>query len=258
MDPQAELERFKREISIVDYSLANGYELVREKSSAKSKMLKSADGDKIVVSLKDGHDVYFSVHDSLDKGTIIDFVKKRKQLNLGQARQELRAWIGSPAQSAAQASNPANCPTPSIPNQELDRESLERGWSELQPYDQLWLHQTRCLDRRVIQAFGVKQDSYRNACFVHRDAIGIVGWEKRNRGFGGFATGGNRSVMFSRLDSEPVNKIVMLESAIDALSYAQIVTSRRNPATGSRHIQATWTCAKRDLKAGCGSGYFAA
>lgn len=36
------------------------------------------------------------------------------------------------------------------------------------------------------------------------------------------------------------------------------VTSRRNPATRCRHIQATWRGAKRDLKASCGSGYFAA
>jgi len=40
------------------------------------------------------HYVYFSVHDDADNGTVIDFAQKRKGLNLGQVRKELRSWVG--------------------------------------------------------------------------------------------------------------------------------------------------------------------
>jgi hypothetical protein len=46
----------------------------------------------------EGHDqrwIYFSVRDDRDNGTIVDFVQKRKGVQLGGVRQELRPWAGS-------------------------------------------------------------------------------------------------------------------------------------------------------------------
>lgn len=55
-------------------------------------------GDKVIVKRDaDQHDVYFSLRDERDDGSIIDFAMRRKGLNLGQVRKELRPWIGLPA-----------------------------------------------------------------------------------------------------------------------------------------------------------------
>lgn len=90
----AELSRFKSDISLTDYAQAEfGYELVEGESSAASKVLKLG-GDKIIVIRKqDGHDVYFSTGDGSDCGSIVDFLQRRKPVYLGLVRKELRQWL---------------------------------------------------------------------------------------------------------------------------------------------------------------------
>ena len=62
---------------------------------------------------------------------------------------------------------------------------------------------------------------YRNAVFPHFDAEGLCGYEIKNSGFTGFASGGTKAVWHSK--PEPTdNKLVITESAIDALSYHQL------------------------------------
>ena len=89
-----ELDRFKSEISLSDYAQSEfGYELIKKDSSKASLVLKCG-GDKIIITRQpDGHDVYFSVGDERDCGSIIDFLQRRKNVNLGLARKELRAWL---------------------------------------------------------------------------------------------------------------------------------------------------------------------
>ena len=91
-----ELQRFKQDISLAEYAAGEGYVLVKNESSRNSfVMQREADHDKIIVATDtDGHGIYFSVRDDADNGSIIDFVQKRKGLNLGQVRQELRPHTG--------------------------------------------------------------------------------------------------------------------------------------------------------------------
>jgi hypothetical protein len=56
-----------------------------------------------------------------------------------------------------------------------------------------------------------------------------MGWESKNKGFTGFAAGGQRNVSFTRLDAGPLKKLVMTEAAIDAMSWAQL---KHEPGTG--------------------------
>ena len=95
-----ELERFKREINLVDYAAACGYQVDRRESSRGSVVMRKATtDDKIIVarSAADGHWTYFSVRDQADNGSIVDFLQRRRSLSLGHLRRELRPWVGQPA-----------------------------------------------------------------------------------------------------------------------------------------------------------------
>ena len=89
-----QLERFKTEINLVEYATSIGYKYLSDKSSPSSAVLRHGSGDLIVV-VTDTSDrgVYFSLNDDRDRGTIIDFVQRRLDFNLGEVRKELRPWL---------------------------------------------------------------------------------------------------------------------------------------------------------------------
>lgn len=86
-----ELEAFKTRIDLRHYAAAEGYrEDKRYSSEACFCMRHPVTDDKIFIGIdrKDGHYVYWSVRDDRDNGSIIDFVARRKRLNL----RERQAW----------------------------------------------------------------------------------------------------------------------------------------------------------------------
>lgn len=221
-----ELDRFKSEISLIDYACAEfGYELQARESSKSSKVLKCG-GDKIIVTRQDGHDVYFSTGDDRDNGSVIDFLQRRKSLNLGQVRKELRQWLPGAKRPALQ--RPARAPEHAQAVTK-DRAGVIQKWEQMKPYSGSYLTHERGIDSRIIEAFGVKRDERGNACFAHKDSSGITGWESKNKGFTGFAIGGDRRVTWTRIDDVPLRKVVICEAAIDCMSYAQL---RHEPGTG--------------------------
>ena len=101
-----ELTNFKTNINLVDYAASQGYQIIRDESSRNSKAMRRGD-EKIIISTdSDNHAIYFSVNDDNDHGTIIDFVQKRKKINLGQVRKELRLFAGLPAQPVISHAKP--------------------------------------------------------------------------------------------------------------------------------------------------------
>lgn len=222
-----ELDRFKSEISLSDYAQNEfGYELVKKDSSKASLVLKCG-GDKIIITRQlDGHDVYFSVGDERDNGSIIDFLQRRKSVNLGLVRKELRAWL--PGSKRPSIKVPQRLPARAVAV-EKDRSEVLRRWASMQPYAGSYLTDERCIDPQTIAAFDVRQDERGNACIAHRDGSGVLGWESKNKGFTGFAAGGQRNVSFSRLDDGPLKRLVVTEAAIDAMSWSQL---KHQPGTG--------------------------
>ena len=114
MNRSEELEQFKQQINLADYAQSQGYQLDRKKSSQKCLVLKDNQGDKILVGLDqtDNHYFYYSVRDDRDAGSIIDFVQRRKNLNLGEVRKELRPWINPSPSPTAPVNQPAPQPLP--------------------------------------------------------------------------------------------------------------------------------------------------
>ena len=214
-----ELERFKREINLVEFAQGMGYEVLKKESSRASIVMKSG-GDKIIVATDqaDGHGIYFSVGDESDCGSVIDFAQKRLGGNLGQVRKELRGWMPAAAKPSPRRQAAAERPQPVT----RDRAALLARFAALVPYSARYLTDERQIDPAVIEAFKVLQDGRGNACFFHRDAQCVSGWEAKNRGFTGFSAGGQKYLFLARPDDAPLTRIVVAESAIDLMSWAQL------------------------------------
>jgi hypothetical protein len=214
-----ELESFKTNIDLRAYAAGQGYQLdAKDSWRGTSVMRHPATHDKIVIKRDtDGHYVYFSVRDDRDNGSIIDFVQQRQRLNLGTVRKELRPWIG-------QAPTPV--PTfPALPKTAKDRMKVEAAYARMQdatsghPY----LEKERFIPPALLAldrfASRVRIDARGNAVFPHFDQDGLSGYELKNVGFTGFASGGTKALWLSHgLPTD--NRAVFCESAIDALSHA--------------------------------------
>lgn len=225
MNRDDELERFKTDINFVEYAESLGYEINTRESSRASTVMRRGD-DKIVVATDaDGHGIYFSVKDDADNGSIIDFVQKRSGLNLGQVRKELRPWTGNtpssyrPVAPAAQRAKPQ----PST----ADRRQVLAVWMQMQAINghHAYLEQQRGISPATLAdarfAGHVRIDGKGNAAFPHYDKDGLAGYELKNDGFTGFAKNGQKAVWHSANISS-AQQIVLVESAIDALSHAQM------------------------------------
>lgn len=210
-----ELEDFKR-IDLRQYAAAQGYALdPKEKSRRSAVMIR--DFDKIVVKLNgNGHYIYFSVRDDNDNGTIVDFVQRRRRMSLGEVRKELRPWVG---RSAA--------PLPLFPPMERtskDLYAVELAWRRMEDEPQHpYLIRERCLSPALLSsprfAGRIRIDERGNAVFPHFNAEGLCGYELKNRGYTGFAKGGEKGLWISRTWQSD-KRLILAESAIDALSHA--------------------------------------
>lgn len=215
----SELEAFKTAIDLRAYASSLGYSLDRRESWRGSSVLRHSSGDKVIVKRdQDQHYVYFSVRDDSDNGSIIDFAMRRKSLNLGQVRKELRPWIGKDA-----ASLPA---FPALPITAKDRFEVDSAFRRMMDATRhAYLEDERGLPVALLEAnrFAgrIKIDGFGNAVFPHFDLEGLCGFEIKNRGFTGFARGGEKGLWLSHREAGD-NRLVLAESAIDALSHAAL------------------------------------
>jgi 5S rRNA maturation endonuclease (ribonuclease M5) len=67
----------------------------------------------------------------------------------------------------------------------------------------------------------VRQDPKGNAVFPHYDSAGLSGYELKNKDFTGFSRGGSKGLWFST-NAARADRVVVVESAIDALSHAAL------------------------------------
>ena len=218
MNPDIELDAFKREIDLRQFAASFGYEMDRRESWRGSTVLRRG-GDKTVVKRNhNGHYVFFSLRDDRDNGTIIDFVQRRQHLTLGAVRQTLRPWIGRPA--AVLPLFPKLAPTrPDLVQVETEYRRMAKALRH--PY----LEQVRCVPATLLGAprfvDRVRIDTRGNAVFPHFDGAGLCGYEIKNQRFTGFAAGGQKGLWLSH--SRPNDRrLVLAESAIDGLSHAAL------------------------------------
>jgi 5S rRNA maturation endonuclease (ribonuclease M5) len=219
-----ELLRLKR-IDLIAYATTQGYVVDRRESSRQSVVLRrDSDDDKIIVRTgRNGISIYFSVRDREDQGTIIDFVQRRKGLNLGGVRAELRRWLGAHPAAARATSQPEGRGA-----SDFDRVAISRALREMRvcrEHAYLVMRgispQTQA-DERFLGR--VLSDERGNAVFPHWDLEGWCGFEIRNRAFKGFSAGGRKGAWVTN-QWEEAPEVVIVEGPIDALSHAQLVTA---------------------------------
>ena len=233
MKRHEELDRFKTQIDLVDYAQNNGYQPDQKKSSVNCIVLKDNQGDKILIGLDktDRHYFYYSLTNDLDKGSIIDFVQKRKNLNLGEVRKELRPWI---QQSSDLTNSKVNSKAKNKVYKKLETKLIPTDKNRTQILIEIDKHQTinnhPYLSQRGIKKSTIDnprfqgtiyQDKNNNVIFPHQDREGVSGYEIRNQKFKGFSTGGTKGLWTSRSGSQD-KKLVICESPIDCLSYHQL------------------------------------
>ena len=196
MKRNEELDQFKTKINLVDYAQKLGYQLDKKKSSNNCIVLKDNQGDKILVGLDkiDNHYFYYSLTNETDKGSIIDFIQKRKNLNLGEVRRELRSWINNNL-SAYKIANKSLIKLTPISKEKSKIIAQFKRFKTINnhPYfNQRGISQNTIHNPRFKET--IYQDNRQNVIFPHSDRDGICGYEIRNQNFKGFSTGGTKGL----------------------------------------------------------------
>lgn len=225
-----EIEAFKA-INLLSFAASYGYVLDRKASSRNSAIMvggtDKAARDKIVIAkASGGHYVYFCVHDPSDHGSIIDFVQRRSGGTLGDVRKCLRPWIGT-----SSSPPPTLASAPRFPElQPLSRDiaGVRARYEAMRPLSggrHDWLTGARALPPALLAdplfATRIRVDGRGNAVFPHWNRGGICGYSLKNAGFTGFAKGGAKGLWCSTIRQDD-SRLVIAESAIDALSYAAL------------------------------------
>jgi hypothetical protein len=223
-----ELEQFKRQINLTEYAAALGYQIDRKASSRNSAVMVHPAGFKIIVAKgEDGHWVYFSVRDERDNGSIIDFEQKRQGGTLGDVRKALRTWLIGGSNASLHRPPPETFAARLDPIRR-DLIAVRLRYEAMRPIDgqHAYLEEVRKIPPHILTdplfADRIRIDQHGNAVFPHfnvRD--GLCGYEIKNRGFTGFASGGTKGLWASRIGPDD-RRLVIAETAIDALSHAAI------------------------------------
>ena len=215
----SELEKFKTDVILPELAASKGYAVDRCASSRNSVVMRHPDGDKIIIARYEGttHWVYCSVRDDRDNGTVVDFLQNRGVGSLGLVRKTLREWLGT---SRPESQLPLF--VKELQPVSRDRADVIAVWEKAEPCASLPYLTGRGLgpDMLALPLFagGVRVDRRNNALFPHYDKDGLCGFEVKNKGFTGFASGGVKGLWYSQAKTTD-GRLVLVESAIDAMSF---------------------------------------
>jgi hypothetical protein len=167
------------------------------------------------------------VKNDADNGSIIDFEQSRNGGTLGDVRKALRPWL-SGASSSATVRPPPETFMAKLESIRRDVMAVRVRYEAMQPIDGQhdYLEQIRKIPPHILTdsrfSERIRIDEHRNAVFPHfNQRDGLCGYELKNRNFTGFSAGGVKGLWASRPGTDD-NRLIIAETAIDALSYAAI------------------------------------
>jgi len=212
-----ELENFKK-LDLIAYAIHRGYTIDPKKTSRHCTVMANG-SDKIGVSNQDGR--WFIYNYTMEKGgSIIDFAQNfSKEISIGEVRKIIRnfAHIEKPIQQKFSYSTPITS--------KKNRIDVLNEFNSATLLQQSYFLNLRGIKNETIKNerfYGnIFTDKYNNVCFPNWDENGFSGFEKRNKTFKGFSTGGDRGIWFSKATIADTS-IAIFESGIDALSYFQL------------------------------------
>ncbi|MBC6609056.1 toprim domain-containing protein [Hymenobacter sp. BT188] len=248
-DP-TELDRFKRDIDLVDYAQRQGYAIKKESRRGDWHHLVK-DDEHVIVTRKGDHQVYLNTGDDRDAGSVIDFAKTRggdgHGLNLGQVRQQLREYLdGAPAPARQYATQYSTRPDTARLNslpvgdpeqaKQAEEERRTRLIAEVlgvkkELTDRSYLHgrgiTDETLDSPAFQGriFTAQQNEHRNTAFPLYNEHGLASVEQKNEHYKSLLPLPKNGIWVSHPTEgkdTPVERVVVSESAIDSLSHYQL------------------------------------
>ncbi len=211
-----ELEQFKTDINLVDYVTSLGYSIDKQESSRSNIVMRDSHNDKIIITQHSTtqHWIYWSDRDKADKGTIIDFIQRRRGLSLGQVRKELRSWTLSQGPVSH---------VHHVVQSKPDIKLMLDQYQQTKPIsDHPYLINERKIPLSTLHhpkfAGRIRIDAHQNAIFPHFSDGQVCGYEIKNSNFTGFSPHGKRGLWCS-VYQPSAHRIIITESAIDALSF---------------------------------------
>lgn len=222
-----EIRGFQHNINLVTYAESEGYRKRPERCSARTTVLRhSQTKENIHVSrTSSGRWQYICFESDGDKGDIVQFVRLRRGLTLGKARQLLRQTTNQ-----LPPAPPEPLPSPIAPLSHSDVERMVKAAKKRpsHPYlESRAIHPHVLCSPRFADTWRTQSSgTFENVIFPHRDRQGFCGFEVKNQKFTGFSKGGSKGLWLSNLSKED-NRLVVTESAIDAISYHQLYPRER-------------------------------
>lgn len=241
-----ELERFKEEIPLVPLATSRyGYDVTDQARNGSWHKLKRGP-EVLIVSKKDGHEVYINTGDTKDSGSVVDFVKSRNNLNLGQTRQHLRAYLGENGPAADQqayAAKPAVTRTErqAVRGAEANlpadpaarREELLRRTLGIAPAltDRTYLKERGLTDETIDapafakRVFTSVNGPHKNTVFPLLNENGYSSYEEKNHNFKSVMPGVKDGIWVSQATGgrdRPLERLAIGESPIDQMSKYQL------------------------------------
>lgn len=216
-----ELEEFKTSIQLTEFLSADGWTQDLPESTRGYGVMRRGE-DKIIVHQRaNGHQAWVRPRSPDSGGTILDYCKQRWGETLGYVRQRLRRWLGRPAEPSPADWEPV---TESKP----DLVRVRIAWEAAEPVGDPpgWLLE-RGLTAQTLAAYGegLRLDGCGQLLTAHRQMDGrLSGCElKGPAGPGRFAAGGQKGIGWLFAGSvDALRRIVIVETALDALSLAQM------------------------------------
>lgn len=225
---------YPAKIPLQDILLANGYEIDREKSTARNPVLKSNGGHKVVISLMSSGDyLYFNPNDSTDKGNIYNLAKNHG-LNINEL---LETYLKMPIEKKFNIKAKSD--------KENIKELIDK-FNALECYDSQKnsYFKNRAIDSTTISSYirNIKVDNYENVYFPQyrlvkdRNNIFTCGYTMKfatpiykdkdgklyDKPLKSITKGEKGLEILMPNDTSNVKSVILAESSIDTLSFAEI------------------------------------
>ena len=231
-----EIRLFEKGINLGQYVASQGYVLSWKESHLNSAvMVHHEKKEKLIITRLEGNQWrYFNVEKGYDKGTIINFVQRQEKIPLGRVREILRPWLED-----SPVSVPSRFYVDHITPVSISRQNVLESF-----YSGVCVHANTLLAKTGLSPSTLSSERFRgmiwedwkgNVLFPHYDVQGLSGYEIKGSDFTGFSEGGVEALWESQKKSSD-QRLVIVESALDALSYHQLhgdTTTRYSATDGS-------------------------
>ena len=228
-----DLNYYKENVNLASLAQDMGYAVNKEKTSPKWICLDKPDsGDRILIFKTDNGQYRFkSVYSDSDKGSVIDFIQNRTKANLGEVRKILDDFLSNKSIAAEKFIL--------SPSAKQDKDILIDHF-RLQSFTDTKYLESRGISLETINSETFKNrifnyqfldksgNSHQNTAFPVYNELGICGLEQKNFNYRGQLEGSLKANGFWRSNVDlkaPIDKIIVTEAPVDALSHYQL-----NPA----------------------------